>query len=119
MMDDPDKKRTACMHGAPFGSGCIKCKRLGFEDAQRKFANDPGYRKAVTDIATNAFIKTREKLCRAAVMAMIRDKGDLACALHNGEGVWVAEMSPLNPAEREIVIAQIRRMWNIPKGGSH
>lgn len=86
----------------------------------KKAEKDPGLMRDAIAAAKEMAYQLRYALCRKAVEAAHyhperRERFEKPLAL--GQGVWWDELGPLAPAEREIVLNELRDLWGIPRKG--
>ena len=85
----------------------------GWKWGKQRMEKDPGFRRSVETYAKELAYRQRYKLCREAVEAARRDRDTIERKLALGQGVWWDELAPLMPTERSIVIAELKKLWDI------
>jgi len=66
-----------------------------------------------TALKVEMLIQERQALARKAVDSALRQRETIQKAMTLGKGVWWEELAPLDPKERGIVIAELRKLFGL------
>ena len=57
------------------------------------------------------YLDKREELLRTALEDALCASGSLRQAMRDGHGIWIDSFAPLTPAERTMVLRELKKIW--------